>query len=625
MKKLELLTIGLLFAACTDYVQQYEQDYKAEYGDAELYEQRHSGDAEFSDSTESSDSEESGDSAKSSDSEESSDSAKSSSSVNSSGSNGSSSSAKSSSSQQSSSSAKSSSSVQSSSSQQSSSSAKPFGTCKPSDLTVSTNSTVKWSFTWDTKNSGVATEQITVASYEWFTEGGSPASGTDKHFSTSYASIGLKTASVEVTTRSNGTQVIECSTLQVTPAADITSAIECNTDDLWCKSLTQTGVRVNTGLDAGDETSGYWYSFSDASDGGKSKIIWPDSKEEVDFTLVSACAGICGTAEISEEANSPYAGVGFHIAGYSSKADAVVPGDASGWGGVCITYMSEIEAKLELSLGEDLDKTLLAYDMPIVRLPKTSTLKDTCLAWTDFKQGGWGGKKKITGLEAAAQLVSINYTMAPNAYTKGTFNIFRLRKNPGWIKSINKMSWQNLNSKFSYGLMFDSRDSQYYKTTVIDGKTWMSEDLNYEVNDGQDSYCYDNDPGYCDYYGRLYTWNGAEKICPEGWHLPSKAELVSLCGAENGTVERVSALKSQNTWGSGYDGSDELGFSASQAGSYYQGDFLHDGNVVYWGSETSADGVMSGLLLEFGCLVQNVAIESINIPSANPVRCVRDD
>ena len=621
MKKLGLLTIGLLFAACTDYVQQYEQEYKAEYGDAELYEQRHSGDAESSDSTESSDSEESSDSTESSDSEESSDSAKSSSSVNSSGSNGSSSSAKSSSS------------VQSSSSQQSSSSAKPFGTCKPSDPTVSTNSTVKWSFTWDTKNSGVASEQIFVASYEWFTEGGSPASGTDKHFSTSYASIGLKTASVEVTTRSNGTQLIECSTLQVTPVADITSAIECNTDDLWCKSLTQTGVRVNTGLDAGDETSGYWYSFSDASDGGKSKIIWPDSKEEVDFTLVSTCAGICGTAEISGEANTPYAGVGFHIAGYSSKADAVVPGDASGWGGVCITYMSEIEAKLELSLGEDLDKTLLAYDMPIVRLPKAFALKDTCLAWTDFKQGDWGGKKKITGLEAAAQLVSINYTMAPNAYTKGTFNIFRLRKNPGWIKSINKMSWQNLNSNFSYGLMFDSRDSQYYKTTVIDGKTWMSENMNYEVNDGQDSYCYDNDPDYCNYYGRLYTWDAAEKICPEGWRLPSKDELESLAG--KGSV----AIRSKAGWRSGASGSDEDGLSIAPAGGYgsNQGIVSFSGiggesvdaaeaHTLFWSAtEYSSTERYSLYVSHEASLV--IAMETVvqSVPTAVSVRCVKDD
>ena len=33
--------------------------------------------------------------------------------------------------------------------------------------------------------------------------------------------------------------------------------------------------QVNTGLDNGSETSGYWFSYADDGDGGESKVNWP--------------------------------------------------------------------------------------------------------------------------------------------------------------------------------------------------------------------------------------------------------------------------------------------------------------------------------------------------------------
>ena len=33
--------------------------------------------------------------------------------------------------------------------------------------------------------------------------------------------------------------------------------------------------QVQTGLDNGSETSGYWFSYADNEDGGKSKVNWP--------------------------------------------------------------------------------------------------------------------------------------------------------------------------------------------------------------------------------------------------------------------------------------------------------------------------------------------------------------
>ena len=67
----------------------------------------------------------------------------------------------------------------------------------------------------------------------------------------------------------------------------------------------------------------------------------------------------------------------------------------------------------------------------------------------------------------------------------------------------------------------DVRDGKTYKIAEFDGKLWMTENLNFTI---ENSYCYDNDEGNCEKYGRLYTWGAAKKACPKGWRLPKDYE-----------------------------------------------------------------------------------------------------
>jgi len=55
-----------------------------------------------------------------------------------------------------------------------------------------------------------------------------------------------------------------------------------------------------------------------------------------------------------------------------------------------------------------------------------------------------------------------------------------------------------------------------------------------------EKYCYNNEPDSCTKYGGLYQWNemmqyttqqGAQGICPPGWHLPTDEEWKVLEGA----------------------------------------------------------------------------------------------
>ena len=62
------------------------------------------------------------------------------------------------------------------------------------------------------------------------------------------------------------------------------------------------------------------------------------------------------------------------------------------------------------------------------------------------------------------------------------------------------------------GFFTDTRDQQVYKTVTLDiilegdvtiKRIWMAQNLNYEM---RDSFCYKNEPAYCEVYGRLYTF-----------------------------------------------------------------------------------------------------------------------
>ena len=82
------------------------------------------------------------------------------------------------------------------------------------------------------------------------------------------------------------------------------------------------------------------------------------------------------------------------------------------------------------------------------------------------------------------------------------------------------------------GTYVDSRDGYSYQTVQLrDGSWWLGENLRYDI---AGSFPADRQPRpevlakHPDYdwekYGRLYTWEGAKKACPPGWHVPSDRE-----------------------------------------------------------------------------------------------------
>ena len=175
--------------------------------------------------------------------------------------------------------------------------------------------------------------------------------------------------------------------------------------------------RVETGLRNGSETGGYWFTYGDDGDGGASKVYW-DVELNPEYTIdrlepiIDDCKGMCGTA-ILNKWNSPhtaFTGIGFSVVGQNSENDwTLATGNASSWGGLCVTYMSDTDIALELGLGEVTD-SIINYANPTVTLPTSKTSNRMVFSWSDFKQpSSYDGAVKIDGEAAAKQLAMVKF------------------------------------------------------------------------------------------------------------------------------------------------------------------------------------------------------------------------
>ena len=185
--------------------------------------------------------------------------------------------------------------------------------------------------------------------------------------------------------------------------------------------------RIDTGLDAGDDNSGYWYSYADDADGGASSVTWkvPAGNEWDDNSLapvVEACGGVCGTFSLDKGTleYDPFVGIGFNVGG-ADAAGKAIPVDASSMSGVCIGYSVDAAATLELGLGDATDASI-GYANPSVDLAKSASGAVKEFQWAKFKQPSWA-KTTITIEEAIASLASIKFKIQGKNGATGSFNI----------------------------------------------------------------------------------------------------------------------------------------------------------------------------------------------------------
>ena len=180
---------------------------------------------------------------------------------------------------------------------------------------------------------------------------------------------------------------------------------------------TYTLCRVETGLLYETEESGFWFTYGDDGEGGASKVYWDldicwDCSIYWLEPVIDYCKGICGTAILDkwDSPNTPFTGIGFSVVGFIPEEDRTLgTGDASSWGGLCVTYTSDTDIALELGLGEVTDSTI-NYANPAVSLPASKTSNRMVFSWSDFKQpSSYDGTVKIEGEAAAKQLAMVKF------------------------------------------------------------------------------------------------------------------------------------------------------------------------------------------------------------------------
>jgi len=205
----------------------------------------------------------------------------------------------------------------------------------------------------------------------------------------------------------------------------------------------------------------------------------------------------------------------------------------------------------------------------------------------------------------------------------------------------------------------DSRDGQHYGTVKIASQCWMSQNMNVgnrldgvidqTANGVIQKYCYDDLEAYCDTLGGLYLWGeamqyvtteGAQGICPEGFHIPMDAELKALEGnvdsryglghaqwdeeSDRG-LDAGKNLKSKSGWYSDINGIDKFGFKMFPCG-------MRNPSVgSFWGLSIFGDlwtssqfSVSSAWFRNMDYLFDEVARFHGNYFNGYSVRCLQD-
>ena len=228
---------------------------------------------------------------------------------------------------------------------------------------------------------------------------------------------------------------------------------------------------------------------------------------------------------------------------------------------------------------------------------------------------------------------------------------------------------EELNFRFTCGNTFVDRRGEYneetYATVSIGNQCWMAENLRATLKpDGSDLvdeyynplfYYPDNNSDNVLTYGLLYTWNAmmngepsstanpstVQGICPNGWHVPSRAEWLELidtatnmatCGNAIVLADNYDGWNSSGYYCSpGYDLSQNnaSGFSARAAGYFENGIDGFGVNGNYWTGTEVSDNLNNAYRIRILNSAVNLTTEDTDDggrskENGHAVRCVKD-
>lgn len=182
------------------------------------------------------------------------------------------------------------------------------------------------------------------------------------------------------------------------------SASVLNCGDIWCGSTATDGFSTITATD-GTVIGTNWFYYGDESNGGNSYFDWP-AIVELDASarykwegVVLACNGICGTANLENGYDFPYAGIGIITQDNSTV-------DISSWGGICVSYESDEQINVAIH-PDEAEQEKMQWDDYRFTVPAGSRTID--IPWSKFSQRGYGPSYSITTLLTKVQSIVFAY------------------------------------------------------------------------------------------------------------------------------------------------------------------------------------------------------------------------
>lgn len=139
---------------------------------------------------------------------------------------------------------------------------------------------------------------------------------------------------------------------------------------------------------------------------------------------------------------------------------------------------------------------------------------------------------------------------------------------------------------------------------TIGTQTWKTKNL--AIDDGHGgivsrSISYDGNVTFVTEY--YYNLAAAQRIANSitGWHLPSLTEVQTLISTIGGSTGGATKLKATYSWGNGYNGTDDYGFRALNAGYNYQTSIWPAVNrLLLWTSTLDPANSTKGYKLQVG-------------------------
>lgn len=186
-------------------------------------------------------------------------------------------------------------------------------------------------------------------------------------------------------------------------------------------------------------------------------------------------------------------------------------------------------------------------------------------------------------------------------------------------------------------------DEYYVPIISIKGRCWFAENLNLGTringstaqsdNSTIEKHCYNDVEDSCTVWGGLYQWDeamqystteGAQGLCPYGWHIPTQSELFQFYFYEvNNDAGR---LKETGTryWDSPNSGATDIyGFSFYGAGWYSGTSFQHLKNYgQIWSSKEALSNQAYRLTLYYNST--SFYLASLDKTYSISIRCIKD-